>query len=218
MAAAVDRWDVGEARLLQLEFRNIAGGLSDPTSIVFTIRLPDGTIYDGSSSVVKIATGTYTASYTAVQPGGHIFRVVTTGNPTVVQEAAAYAIAPFESEGVGSLSPDSDVWNAIARKCAAEQSPVLTDEDLAALVAVARNPDGTFSVNRAAAEGWRWKAARVAGGFSFSADGVSVDKTMLLGHCREMIRLYQKGRVRSVRVGTDIAPGEVPGWYQTTAL
>lgn len=44
----------------------------------------------------------------------------------------------------------------------------------------------TWNLNAAAAEGWRLKAAKVAGDFSFSADGASYSKADVLAHCLQM--------------------------------
>lgn len=96
----------------------------------------------------------------------------------------------------------------IALKTAAATAPVLPDADLDKLVAQAALPNGAgWDVNWAAAEGWRWKAAKAAGGFTFTADGVQVDKSMLMDHCVAMIALYERGTARSVQVASVFAPG-----------
>lgn len=90
---------------------------------------------------------------------------------------------------------------------AAATTPALTDDEVDALLAYATRPDGSYDLRRAAAEGWRWKAGRVAAGFTFSADGVAVDKSMLQAHCLEMVRQYSSG-VRTVTVDTALSPFE----------
>lgn len=44
----------------------------------------------------------------------------------------------------------------------------------------------TYDVSGAVAEVWRVKAARVAGDYSFSADGASYSKADVMAHCLEM--------------------------------
>lgn len=111
------------------------------------------------------------------------------------------------------LTSDADAKAMIARKTSANTAPVLTDADLDQLVLFAHRPGGGYNTNRAAAEGWRWKAARAAGGFTFTADGVQVDKSMIMDHCLRMVDYYTRSGVRSVVVdsastfGTDAAIG-----------
>lgn len=48
----------------------------------------------------------------------------------------------------------------------------------------------TWDLNTAAAEGWRRKAAKVAGAFDFSTDGQSFSRSRMHAHCLEMARMY----------------------------
>lgn len=57
---------------------------------------------------------------------------------------------------------------------------------------------GTYDLNAAAAEGWRWKAAKVAGAFSFSTDGQSFNRAEMARACQEMARTYRNRVVGSV--------------------
>lgn len=83
--------------------------------------------------------------------------------------------------------------------CAATSRPTLDPARLADLVdryAMADrygvfptdtdNWEPTWNLNAAAAEGWRLKAAKVAGDFNFSADGASYSKADVLAHCLDM--------------------------------
>lgn len=112
---------------------------------------------------------------------------------------------------------DAGVKEQLSVKCAATSAPQLTDEDLDRLVSYARRPNGTYAINRAAAEGWRWKAAKAASGFSFSADGTSVNKTMLMDHCLLMAKSFTASQVRTVQVDTQLATGE-QDWYTTAPI
>jgi hypothetical protein len=84
-----------------------------------------------------------------------------------------------------------------------DQAPTLSDEDLTALLDLAKLADSaglapseadwvpTYDLNRAAAEGWRWKAAQLAGShFDFSADGATYNRQQLYTNCLEMARRY----------------------------
>jgi len=76
--------------------------------------------------------------------------------------------------------------------------PVLTVDELTTLLALAARADrfgryptdatweNTYALNAAAAEGWRWKAAKVAGDFKFTVDGNSYDRDQVHTHCLAM--------------------------------
>lgn len=49
---------------------------------------------------------------------------------------------------------------------------------------------GTYDVNAAAAEGWRWKAAKVATSFTFSSDGQSFNRSDMVDACLAMAKTY----------------------------
>ncbi len=58
----------------------------------------------------------------------------------------------------------------------------------------------TYDLNAAAAEGWRWKAARVAGEFTFGTDQQSFNRDDKHVHCMAMAEHYQKRVSGSIRV------------------
>lgn len=51
----------------------------------------------------------------------------------------------------------------------------------------------TWDLNAAAAEGWRRKAAKVAGAYSFSDAGASFDRSDMVNACMAMVRVYERG-------------------------
>ena len=85
---------------------------------------------------------------------------------------------------------------------AADQRPALSDSDLGGLLDGARARDSlgryhgdagwaeTYDLNRAAMEGWRLKAAKVAGDFSFQADNASYSKGEVLASMERMVAMY----------------------------
>lgn len=98
----------------------------------------------------------------------------------------------------------------LQRMVAYDSDPVLTAEeveDLLALSAVA-DADGlaptdtgwtpTWDLHRGAAEGWRWKAAKAASRFQFSADGASFNRQQVIEHCERMSAQYRRRIVSNV--------------------
>lgn len=93
---------------------------------------------------------------------------------------------------------------------AAATAPELTDGDLDELVLVARRPDAegrvdgddgwepTWALGVAAAEGWRWKAGRVADRVDFSADGTRLSRSQLVDHCLRMADVYGRRRLSTI--------------------
>jgi len=85
---------------------------------------------------------------------------------------------------------------------AASSRPVLDTTALGLLIdgAQGQDPAGlwptdpgyvlTWDLNVAALEGWRWKAAQVAGDFTFSADDATYDKGAVLANIERMIATY----------------------------
>lgn len=112
--------------------------------------------------------------------------------------------------------------NRIRTMVAADKAPTLTDGEVDDLVAVAAVPDAdglptgdgswtpTYDLRRAAAEGWRWKASKVAHMTSFSADGASINKGDLLDHCERMVKMYGGKRLGSVGSRRRRDPLDVP--------
>ena len=90
----------------------------------------------------------------------------------------------------------------LSNMVAAASSPVLAAVDVDALLDSHAIPDSagllttdvgyatTWDLNAAAAEGWRWKGAKVAGDYTFSADGASYDKGKVMANCLEMEAKY----------------------------
>jgi hypothetical protein len=123
---------------------------------------------------------------------------------SVAADRAARAAATRSVGGTPraiALDNDADVKAWLTIKCAAATAPILTSGELDKLVEYAKTPSGGYRVNRAAAEGWLWKAGKASGGFSFAADGTQVDKTMIADQCLRMAQFFsKKGGVRTVVV------------------
>lgn len=100
------------------------------------------------------------------------------------------------------MTTRDDALDKLRRMVDADGAPPLSREDLGDLLDDARQPDGlgrrpgldgyveTFDLNRAAMEGWRRKAGRVAGHFTFTADNASYNKGEILAHMEAMVAQY----------------------------
>lgn len=115
----------------------------------------------------------------------------------------------MEASAAQELIEAMVAWDAV---------PTLTEDQIELLVARARRPDsdglvpsdsgwaGTYDLNAAAAEGWRWKAAKVAGDFTFSSDGQQFNRADMVKACMEMSKIYRDRVVGSI-------PYDIPtGW------
>jgi len=101
----------------------------------------------------------------------------------------------------------------IERMTAFSAEPALTTAEVGRLVALAKRVDAaglkpgtvgwtpTWDRYASVAEGWRWKAAKVAGQFSFSADGGRIDKAEIRRACLEMAQHYSARRYGSPQLG-----------------
>lgn len=116
----------------------------------------------------------------------------------------------------------------LERMVAADTSPTLTAGDIDALLALAARPDAdgllvtdedwtpTYDLESAAAEGWRWKAAKVAADPDFSADGVSVSASKVAETCLAMADKFDPnsgpaaGGLGSTRIASSIGSGLDP--------
>jgi hypothetical protein len=96
---------------------------------------------------------------------------------------------------------------AIARlevMTASSVDPVLSETEIGMLLDMCRLADAddnapddadwtpTWDLNRAAAEGWRWKAGKAAARFDFSADGAKFDRSQIVMHCERMAAQYAR--------------------------
>lgn len=95
---------------------------------------------------------------------------------------------------------------------AADEEPALSFQEIAALLAMSKLVDAygrapsdpawepTWDLNRGAAEGWRWKAAKLAARYDFDADGQSFQRSQAFEHCERMAEMYRRRIVSSARM------------------
>lgn len=97
-----------------------------------------------------------------------------------------------------------------------DQVPALTTDEVDDLVVIAKRIDAsglapdaadwteTWDLNSAAAEGWRWKAAKVAGSFDFVTDSQRFDRSQIAAMCLDMADRYRRRVLSSPRVGSGL--------------
>lgn len=99
---------------------------------------------------------------------------------------------------------EAEALARLERMTAASEEPALSSEELADLLGlseiadsngVAPGQDGwspTWDLNRGAAEGWQWKAAKVASRFDFQADGASYHREQVMQNCERLAGSYRR--------------------------
>lgn len=82
--------DTGDLRRIQATFKNISGTDTDPTTVTFKLRDPNGTVttylYGTDAELVKSATGIYYVDYTILYDGQHFYRFEGTGTVISAEE------------------------------------------------------------------------------------------------------------------------------------
>lgn len=100
---------------------------------------------------------------------------------------------------------------------AADSAPVLSADELSSLLSLSTTLDAagraptdtawveTYDLNRAAAEGWRWKAAKLAAAYDFTADGATYNRSQAVEQCQKMVAQYAGRVVSSIPVYAALA-------------
>lgn len=83
---------IGSQIVLQAEFRDRTGTLTDPTTVTCWVKKRSATS-GASVTITRITTGIWEALYTIVESGEHIWRVEATGAVTVSEEKSFF-VAP----------------------------------------------------------------------------------------------------------------------------
>jgi len=156
-------------------------------------------------------SGYYTVTLTAPTAQGTYSVVFDTG---VISPSTVRVVDLVVVGSLLTLTVPQSVRDRLARMTEAGSEPVLATADLDDLVLLAarRDADGlfpddddwtpTFDYNAGAAEGWRWKAARVAAAYDYAVDGQSVWRSQMFEHCMEMARHYARRIKGSLEIGT----------------
>ncbi len=75
-------YDIGDTRNLSVTF-SVGGSLTDPTTVTFKMKEPDGTettyVFGTDPELTNPSTGVYTVSWPITQSGIHRYKFVATG-------------------------------------------------------------------------------------------------------------------------------------------
>lgn len=107
----------------------------------------------------------------------------------------------------------SVAFQKLSRMVAADSEPKLISDDIDLLLAdfavadkAGLSPSDTgwqptYNLQRAAAEGWRWKAARASELVSADLDGERMSSNQIFEHCQQMIRTYSRRGTATLNIG-----------------
>lgn len=108
------------------------------------------------------------------------------------------------SAGAPAPSAPPEALDLLALKLQSNVDPVLSDAELATLLATFALPDAsmsrpgdtgwvpTYDVDRAAAEGWRWKAGRVSDRTDIADEAAQIKRSQLYEHCMAMAASFDR--------------------------
>ena len=83
-----ESFDIGDRERLKATFRDDAGALKNPTTVVATLREPDGTI--STPAVSNPSVGVHTVDLIFTQTGRHLLKFKGTGAVVSAQEIEFY--------------------------------------------------------------------------------------------------------------------------------
>lgn len=129
-------------------------------------------------------------------------------------ELAGVAQAPYDSTIATYVSPTQVTGAAVAGTTVTGAKLVLYRPNMQWLP--------TYALTWAAAEGWRWQAAKVAERYKFQADGGTFVRDQVFTHCLKMVNEYQEqanNTPQSVRalgnlVVDRMGISAIPYWYE----
>lgn len=85
-------YDIGDKLRFTATFTNLAGAATDPTAVLFRMKLPAGTTttytYGSNAELVKSSTGVYYVEWTFSVADTHHYRFSGTGTVTAADEGS----------------------------------------------------------------------------------------------------------------------------------
>jgi hypothetical protein len=84
MATLPLTYDIGDGIRITATFTNLSGGLADPTTIVFKLKAPSGTVT--TPTVTHLSTGVYYVDVIPNVKGSWLYRWEGTGAVAVAEE------------------------------------------------------------------------------------------------------------------------------------
>lgn len=199
-------YDLGDPATITLQV-SVGGVATDGSAVSLTLRGPDDV--DTVVPVVRTGVGAYQAIVVPLLSGDYYYRWLVTGTGAGAQEGAFTVRRPFTA----ATAARGRARARLAQMVAAASRPTLSDENLDDLLDDYRTVDGhgnlvtdpgyvpTYALNAAAAEGWRRKAAMVAGDFTFQADDASYSKGDVLANMEKMVQMYAAKDVGTLSFG-----------------
>lgn len=97
-----------------------------------------------------------------------------------------------------------EALSVLSSMVAAESEPALPAAEVEQLLYLARRVDsegvapsetgwgGAWDFNSAAAEGWRRKAGKVAGAYTFTTDAQTFQRAQIYAHCLKQAEMYSR--------------------------
>lgn len=117
---------------------------------------------------------------------------------------------------------EADARALLERKVAHDQVPLLDEQDIDSLIALAKRPDSagrlpsdaqwvpTWDLDAAAYEGWMWKAGRSAPDYSFTIEDETSHQNQVHQACLAKVREYADKLRRSGVDALTIVTPETP--------
>jgi hypothetical protein len=92
--AHINQHDIGDLVRMDAEFRNNQDVLTDPTTVTFKLKLPDGEtityVYGTDDEVEKLSEGIFRVEYLVAEHGHHYYLWQGTGEVAQVEESSFY--------------------------------------------------------------------------------------------------------------------------------
>lgn len=89
----MNEYITGNVIVITGAFANAAGEADDPSNVYCKVKLPNGTVQDVSSTIVKQSTGNYTANFSPSLVGLHTYEWLGTGAIVAATQVQFYVTA-----------------------------------------------------------------------------------------------------------------------------
>lgn len=211
----------GDTARLTLVVKDASGALADPSTLTLRTVTParvTTTYTYPSAPIVRDSLGTFHGDVPLPAAGIWAYEWTTTNPGQVQGDTLTVTVDPTARSAAQQIAR-----SRLANMVAADLEPTLSDAQLDDLLTLSSIPDingvaatdtgwvETYDLNYAAAEGWRWKAAKAAASYAFTLDGDSPERSFLMIRCEHMADRYSKLIVTSVPVDTGLhLPSYIP--------
>ena len=109
----------------------------------------------------------------------------------------------------------SEAISYVSLYCQSTVDPVLSDDEITALVNAVRIVDSegrlitdeewvpTYDLARAVRDGWELKAAKASSAYAMSDPNTSLHREQVFAHCQEMVKRWEKRIAQSIDITSD---------------